>query len=241
MPRLYGSEARTLRSGPTMRLARTGVLHLVKARLYFTFVQLLAAIDLATDEATAMEAFEYTPLPGRVVFGSGTLTANSRRDGVDGLQPGVRAVGCCITRRWPRPGFWKSLATGPSACLPMPPCIRPSRSPTRSKRTERCIAGLPCSPSVGARRPGLSKALALRTGLPQIVVPTTYAGSEATSILGQTEQGRKTTLRSPRCSPRVIVYDVELTLGMPARLSIVSGMNAMATRSKRCTPETATP
>jgi alcohol dehydrogenase class IV len=28
--------------------------------------------------------------------------------------------------------------------------------------------------------------------------------------------------------PRTIVYDVELTLGMPARLSVVSGLNAMA-------------
>ena len=43
---------------------------------------------------------------------------------------------------------------------------------------------------------GLGKAIALRTGLPQIVVPTTYAGSEMTPILGQTEGGRKTTIRS---------------------------------------------
>jgi maleylacetate reductase len=80
----------------------------------------------------------------------------------------------------------------------------------------------------GGSTTGLSKALALRTGLPQIVIPTTYAGSEATPILGQTEQGRKTTLRSPKVLPRTIVYDVELTLGMPAHLSVVSGMNAMA-------------
>ena len=80
----------------------------------------------------------------------------------------------------------------------------------------------------GGSTTGLSKALALRTGLPQIAIPTTYAGSEATPILGQTEQGRKTTLRSPKVLPRVIVYDVDLTLGMPARLSVVSGMNAMA-------------
>jgi maleylacetate reductase len=34
---------------------------------------------------------------------------------------------------------------------------------------------------------GLGKALAWRTGLPQVVLPTTYAGSEATPVLGQTE------------------------------------------------------
>lgn len=32
---------------------------------------------------------------------------------------------------------------------------------------------------------GLAKAIALRTDLPQIVVPTTYAGSEATAVLGE--------------------------------------------------------
>ena len=75
---------------------------------------------------------------------------------------------------------------------------------------------------------GLSKALALRTGLPQVVVPTTYAGSEATPILGQTEGGRKTTLRADAVLPRAIVYDVGLTLTLPAKLSATSGLNAIA-------------
>jgi hypothetical protein len=44
---------------------------------------------------------------------------------------------------------------------------------------------------------GLAKAIAWRTDLPQIAVPTTYAGSEVTNILGQTENGVKTTLKSP--------------------------------------------
>ena len=75
---------------------------------------------------------------------------------------------------------------------------------------------------------GLSKALALRTGLPQVAVPTTYAGSEATPILGQTESGRKTTLRVEAVLPRTIVYDVGLTLTLPAKLSATSGLNAIA-------------
>src|SRR3546814_2939440 len=35
----------------------------------------------------------------------------------------------------------------------------------------------------GGSTTGLGKAIALRTDLPQIVIPTTYAGSEATPIL----------------------------------------------------------
>jgi alcohol dehydrogenase class IV len=75
---------------------------------------------------------------------------------------------------------------------------------------------------------GLGKAIALRTDLPQIVVPTTYAGSEMTPILGQTEAGRKSTLRSLAVLPEVVIYDVELTLSLPPALSATSGLNAMA-------------
>lgn len=75
---------------------------------------------------------------------------------------------------------------------------------------------------------GLAKAIALRTDLPQIAIPTTYAGSEATAIIGQTENGLKTTQTSPRVLPEVILYDVDLTLGLPTAISVVSGMNAIA-------------
>lgn len=75
---------------------------------------------------------------------------------------------------------------------------------------------------------GLGKALALRTGLPQIVLPTTYAGSEATPILGQTQNGAKTTLTDPRAQPGIVLYDSELVATLPTDLTVASGLNAMA-------------
>ena len=75
---------------------------------------------------------------------------------------------------------------------------------------------------------GLGKAPALRTDLPQIAIPTTYAGSEMTSILGETEGGVKTTRRSLKVLPEVVIYDVDLTFGLPPPVSAVSGMNALA-------------
>lgn len=75
---------------------------------------------------------------------------------------------------------------------------------------------------------GLSKALALRTGLPQIAIPTTYAGSEATPVLGETKGGEKITQRSIGVLPRVILYDVDLSLKLPRAVSMTSGLNAMA-------------
>ncbi|MER5407197.1 maleylacetate reductase [Streptomyces sp. NPDC002769] len=75
---------------------------------------------------------------------------------------------------------------------------------------------------------GLGKAIAVRTGLPQLALPTTYAGSEMTPILGETEGRRKTTRRLPEALLKTVVYDVDLTLTFPATTSVVSGVNAMA-------------
>ena len=80
----------------------------------------------------------------------------------------------------------------------------------------------------GGSTTGLSKAVALRTGLPQVIIATTYAGSEMTPILGQTEDGVKTTLVDDGVIPDVVIYDVELTLSLPPAFSGVSGINAIA-------------
>ncbi len=80
----------------------------------------------------------------------------------------------------------------------------------------------------GGSTTGLGKAIAYRTDLPQIVVPTTYAGSEATPILGQTEGGRKTTLTDPKVQPEVIIYDAELVRTLPVPMTVTSALNAMA-------------
>ncbi|MGG6896445.1 MULTISPECIES: maleylacetate reductase [Rhizobium] len=80
----------------------------------------------------------------------------------------------------------------------------------------------------GGSTTGLGKAIAYRTDLLQIVIPTTYAGSEVTPILGQTEGGRKTTVRDARILPEIVIYDPSLTLGLPVAMSVTSGLNAMA-------------
>ncbi|MGR9202283.1 maleylacetate reductase [Rhizobium leguminosarum] len=80
----------------------------------------------------------------------------------------------------------------------------------------------------GGSTTGLAKALALRTDLPQIVAPTTYAGSEMTPILGETKDGNKVTQSSPKILPEVVIYDVDLTMTLPAAMSGTSGMNAIA-------------
>jgi maleylacetate reductase len=75
---------------------------------------------------------------------------------------------------------------------------------------------------------GLAKMIALATELPIVAMPTTYSGSEATTIFGSTDGDRKITGRDVRVLPRTILYDPDLTLALPAKVSAASGMNAVA-------------
>ena len=88
---------------------------------------------------------------------------------------------------------------------------------------ERCGDG-----QGGGSTVGVGKGLALETGLPIVAVPTTYAGSEMTPIYGLTEAGVKKTGRDRKVMPKSVIYDVNLTLSLPAKISGPSGMNAMA-------------
>lgn len=100
--------------------------------------------------------------------------------------------------------------------------------------TEQAVAkynetGADCVVALGGGSTiGLGKAIAYRNDCPQIVVATTYAGSEVTPILGQTKDGIKTTVRDGSILPEVVIYDPLLTLGLPVGMSVTSGLNAMA-------------
>jgi alcohol dehydrogenase class IV len=83
--------------------------------------------------------------------------------------------------------------------------------------------------SVGGGSPiGVAKAIALATLLPIVAVPTTYSGSEMTSLWGLTRGGVKHTGRDARVQARTVLYDPELTVELPQSVSGASGMNAIA-------------
>ena len=86
-----------------------------------------------------------------------------------------------------------------------------------------------CSVSVGGgSTTGLGKALAFNLNLPNIVLPTSYAGSEMTNIWALTKNDRKITRRDNVVVPTLTIYDPVLTLTMPAAFAGASGLNAMA-------------
>lgn len=176
--------------------------------------------------AGSVRPFTYEAPAQRVVFGRGTL--GQVADEVHRLGRG-RAL---VLSTPPQEADARRLAErlGPVAVGVFAGAVMH----TPVEVTDRAVlaavdAGADCVVSLGGgSTTGLGKAVALRTGLDQVVVPTTYAGSEATPILGQTEGGRKTTLRDRAVLPEVVLYDVDLTLTLPPGLSASSGMNAIA-------------
>jgi alcohol dehydrogenase class IV len=173
-----------------------------------------------------MQAFTYVGAPSRVVFGFGTL---------ERVPEEVKALGCSRALVLSTPqqagdakGLSERLGTLSAGVFAEATMHTPVEVTERAMRVVR-ESGADCTVALGGgSTTGLGKAIALRTDLPQIVIPTTYAGSEATPILGETKDGLKTTQKSPKILPEVIVYDVDLTLTLPPGLSASSGMNAIA-------------
>ncbi len=171
-------------------------------------------------------SFVYNSSPARVVFGSGTLARLPEE--VERL--GLSRVLVVATPQ--QASEAEALATrlgGRAAAV-----FAEATMHTPVDVTERAIAAM-AGKAIdglvavgGGSTTGLAKAIALRTDLPQIVAPTTYAGSEMTPILGETKDGRKVTQTSPKVLPEVVIYDVDLTLTLPPAMSVTSGMNAIA-------------
>ena len=174
-----------------------------------------------------MQSFVYEALPARVVFGSGTvaqLRAEAERLGVRRILV-LSTPGRGEAQARDVAALLGDLAVGVHAGAVMHTPVEATETALQVVRKLGADAVVAVG---GGSTTGLGKAIALRTDLPQIVLPTTYAGSEMTPILGETKDGVKTTQRTPKVLPEVVIYDVDLTLGLPAAIAATSGMNAMA-------------
>jgi maleylacetate reductase len=172
------------------------------------------------------EVFVYNGVPNRVVFGFGT----SARTGEETRRFGIKRPLVLSTPEQKRDAEALAAQLG----MDVAGIFSGATMHTPVDVTEKAMAIVSETRADGlialggGSTTGLGKAIALRTDLPQVVLPTTYAGSEMTPILGETQAGQKKTLRSPKVQPEVVIYDVELTLTLPTGLSATSGMNAIA-------------
>lgn len=171
-------------------------------------------------------AFRYTGLPANVIFGSGTissLAAEIRKLNVTRTLIVTTSFQADEAIKLQKILGERANAIFTKAAMHTPVDITERALTVFKKFGADGIVALG-----GGSAIGLSKALALRTGVPQIVIPTTYAGSEMTSILGQTVDGKKTTQKTLKVLPNVVIYDVDYTLSLPPKMSVTSGINAIA-------------
>jgi maleylacetate reductase len=75
---------------------------------------------------------------------------------------------------------------------------------------------------------GFAKTMAAKTGIRSIAVVTTYSGSEMASSWSIGAGPDRMSGDDDNCLPLTAIYDPELTLSLPPRVSAASGMNAMA-------------
>ena len=173
-----------------------------------------------------MLEFVYEALPGRVVFGPGSLDRLpdevarlgatrallvSTRGHCHLAEDAAERLGARAAGIWDQARMHVPIENAEAA-----------RAEARRVDADLCVA-------LGGGTPiGLAKAIALELDVPIIAVPTTYAGSEMTPVLGITEGGVKRTRRDLRMLPKTVLYDPELTFTLPAAVSGPSGMNAIA-------------
>ncbi|WP_210587035.1 maleylacetate reductase and hydroxyquinol 1,2-dioxygenase domain-containing protein [Streptomyces sp. GESEQ-35] len=175
-----------------------------------------------------MRSFVHTAGPSRVIFGAGTLDrVREEAERLGGsrvmlLSGGSQALRKDTERLRDVLGHLVA-AEFSGAAMHTPVEVTEQAMSLLRERHVDCLVAIG-----GGSTTGLAKALAVRTDLPQVIVPTTYAGSEVTPVLGETVDGRKATRSSPAILPETVVYDVELTLGLPVPASVTSGINALA-------------
>lgn len=118
----------------------------------------------------------------------------------------------------------------PAETMLMAEAVMHSPAEVSDRLAERAAgAGVDLLVSIGGGSSiGLGKALTKRLGLRHISLPTTYAGSEITPILGETRDGDKLTLRDDALRPSHVIYDPLLNLSLPVPIAMASGMNALA-------------
>jgi maleylacetate reductase len=172
-----------------------------------------------------MNPFTYDAIGGRVVFGPGTL--GRLPEELDAL--GADRVVLLASDRHAAP---VRSVLGDRVVGHFPDVVQ--HVPVERALAARALA-TELKPDAllavgGGSAIGFGKALRLDPALdvPLVAVPTTYSGSEMTTIWGLTEGGHKRTGSDARVKPELVVYDPELTLGLPPRVAGPSGMNALA-------------
>lgn len=186
-----------------------------------------------------MRDFTYQSLPWNIVFGAGSLKRLP-----DELRKLNRSRALVLCTPDQTADAHRVQALLGDACIDVFDQAA-MHVPAATVAKARALAdklGVDCTVAIGGgSTTGLGKALALQADLDNIVIPTSYAGSEMTNIWGITEDGRKVTGRDMKVVPTLTLYDPELTLSLPPEFAAASGLNAMAQAAVNVTSELSGP
>lgn len=173
-----------------------------------------------------MNDFVYQANPARVIFGCGTIQKVPDELSRLGLS---KPMLLCTPQQIGQAEDLKTILKGQVAGVfteaTMHTPFEVTQRAIQEVQTAKCDSVISIG---GGSTIGLGKAISFQRGLYHLTIPTTYAGSEVTPILGETKDGRKTTKSDPRIFPGTVIYDVDLTLTLPVGLSCTSGVNAIA-------------
>lgn len=168
----------------------------------------------------------YNATPPRILFGRGT---------VNEIGDEVAFLGCERALVLSTPGR-AEMADGVARTIGrrcagvLPEAV--SQVPIELARKARDYAtsrGIDCLVAVGGGAAvGLAKGIAYEYKAPIINVSTTYSGSEVTGFCGMTIDGVKRMHISLNMLAHTVIYDPDLTLGLPVPVSVASAMNALA-------------
>jgi len=170
-----------------------------------------------------MMPFTYTALPTRVIFGRGKI----REAAAEAKRLGMQRPLVITTHQQSGSGAELVSSTQgvafAEAAMHTP--VDVTEKAMAVMQRERCDGTIALG---GGSSTGLGKAIAFRTDCPQLVIPTSYAGSEMTNILGETTAGAKVTKRDAKIQPEAVIYDADLLATLPDNFAATSGMNAIA-------------
>lgn len=168
----------------------------------------------------------YNATPSSIIFGAGTLSRVAEAVEAHGAR---RAV---VVSTPGRQGLAQRVVSllGDRCCGIIPEAV--SQVPIELARRGRKLAAemeADCIVSVGGGASvGLGKGIGLEYAKPIVAIPTTYSGSEMTGFCGITIDGVKRMHKSLDMLASTVIYDPELSVGLPLDVSMASAMNALA-------------
>jgi maleylacetate reductase len=173
-----------------------------------------------------MNPFTYDAIPGRVVFGTGSIDRLAAEADVLGARRLMLIAS----------DYESGIADRAAAILGDRIVGRftdvvqhvPAAKAATAIETAKELGADGIVTIGGGSSTGFGKIVRLELDISFLAVPTTYAGSEMTTIWGRTDGDHKQTGKDPRVKPDTVIYDPELTLTLPATIAGPSGMNALA-------------